>query len=596
MVKGRFVLIIDGVDDIYPDNEKIDHFIDNLLKMISSYEKIEWFKLLLTCSPSKWRMFLYRMQNNQMLKSLWFDVLFQGMDDEFINIPQLKRKEIKMVMEKNQFDQTLDELCFSHPDIMDFISNPYELHLFILAYKQNNTVSEIDLLNQYIKNTILSPPYSSEKFIIIKSFFTICDFGRKCTEVRKENLGLSTVMLIAYNDLIEKGILYEYSIHDIYLSIITYVRFTHNVLFAYYLVNIMIKENGLNIDFLKHIINDYDNIPHLQCNILKYTIKILFKEERVELLKNIFSIIEKDKLQKNTPTFNMPCYVLTNVLWTEMRKNKKIRGILIPCYAQSETGRILYFERFFDIDSLLLHSGEDLDYYLQYDQSIVAKQYVNYMRFMKHFLSKDKEQCKIEYENILTLESPQGMNSLNSAYYFIPQIIYQSVYENAINTNVLKEVYSMSYKLLHDGIQSKFESPHFEFAMIFALNYGRMNTEIIDLALYIFEKYDLVDLKLSCFFQFFLLVYARALLDMGEAKKAFEFYNQVKLKNINIPENMKYFFQIRLLIIKAGFLIKMKKNKKALRKLDKIKVFSQMLNASYFYEIAIEMERSILEE
>ncbi len=594
LVKGRFVLIIEGVDDIYSENEKIDHFIGNLLKLISCYENIEWFKLLITCSPNKWRMFSYRIQKNQILKSLWFDVLFQGTDDELINIPLLKRKEIKTILENNHFDQTLDDLCFNHPDILDIISNPYHLHLFLSAFNQNDTIRDIDLLNQYIKNTILSSPYSDEKFLIVKSFFTLCGYGKKSAEVRKEDLKLSSSMIIAYDELISTGIFYEYSIHDSYLSLNTYVRFTQNVLFAYYLVNILIKENGLNIDFLKSIIADYNNTPHLQCNLLRYTLKILFKEEQVELLKNIFSIIEKDKLPKNVPAFNMPCYVLTNVIGVELRKNQKLREILIPWYAQSEVGRTLYFERFFDIDCLVLHSGNDLDFYLQYNQSNEAKQYVCYMRFMMHFLSGNQEQCKTEYDNNLNLKLPEGKDSSNASYYFIPQIVYKSVYEKKVDGNIMKEVYSMSDRLLQNSIQNRTDMPQFEFAIIFSLNYGKMNKEIIDIAHYIFENYDLTDLKLSCFYQLFLSVYALALLETGETQKAIEFYDQVKFKNVHVPEHMKNYVKIRLLLIKTEFLIYKGKLKKARKELEKIKNISQMLKSSYFYNNALYLEKNIL--
>lgn len=593
LIKGRFVLIIDGIDDIYPDNEKIDHFIGNLINMISFYENIGWFKLLITCSPSKWRMFLYRMQSNPIFKSFWFDVLFQGRDQEFINVPLLKIKEIKAILETNHFDQTLDELCFNYPDILDLISNPYELHLFMSAYKRNGQIRDIDLLDQYINNTVLSSPYSTEKFSIVKSFFTLGEYGKKSAEIRKEELKLSSLTTIAYDELIQKGILYEYTIHDSYLSLNTYVRFTHNLLYAYYLVNILIKEKGLDIEFLKSIIADYSSKPHLQCNILKYTIKILFKEEQIELLKNIFSIIEKDKLPGNTPPFNTPCCVLTNVISTELRKNKKMRETLIPYYAQSEVGHVLYFEKFFDIDGLLLHSANDLDFYLQYNHSNEAKLYFYYLKFIQHFLFEDTEQCKREYGNILTLEFPAGNDSLNSAYYFVPQIMYQSVYENKLGKNILKQIYCLSEKLMKNGIQTRTESPHFEFAIIFALNYGRKNAEIIELSHYIFENYDLTDLKLSCFYQFFLLVYAKALLNKGETEKAFEFYDQVNLKKVNVPDQMKYYFRIRVLLIMSEFLIKMGKSKKAKRKLEKIKTLSQMLNSSYFYECAKEIEQKI---
>ena len=437
----------------------------------------------------------------------------------------------------------------------------------------------------------MSSPYSTEKFSIVKSFFTLSEYGRKNAEIRKEELNLSSLTIIAYNELIQKGILYEYTIYDSYLSLSTFVRFTHNLLYAYYLVNVLIKERGLNIEFLRSIIADYKSTPHLQCNILKYAIKILFKEEQIELLKNIFSIIEKDQLPSNTPPFNMPCYVLTNVLGNEMRKNDTMRETLIPYYAQSEVGRILYFEKFFNIDGLLLHSGNDLDLYRLYDQSNEAKRYFCYLKFMQYFLREDKEQCKSEYEDMLALEFTGGTDSLNSAYYFIPQIIYQSVYENRLDENMLKQIYYLSRKLIENGIQTRTDSPHFEFAIIFALNYDKNNAEIIDLSNYIFENYDLADLKLSCFYQFFLLVYAKALLNKGETKKAFEFYDQVNFKNVNVPEQMKYYFKIRVLLIMSEFLIKMGKSKKAKRKLEEIKTQSQMLNSSYFYQVALDLEK-----
>lgn len=594
LVKGRFVMIIDGIDDIYSENEKVNLFIGNLLSIINTYENVGWFKLLITCSPSKWRMFVSQMQQNQLLKSFWFDVAFQGTDDDIVNIPLLKQKEIKTILQKNHFSQTFDELCFNHPDILDLISNPYQLHLFLSIYKKHETIRDIDLLNQYIIRAVLSSPYAEEKSVIVQSFFTLSGYGKKSSEVRKQDLNLSSSMIMAYNELIKNDILYEYSIIDNYLTLNTYVRFTDNILFSYYLANILIKENGLNIDFLKRMIADYSNTPHLQCNILRYTLKILFKEEHVELLKNIFSIIEKDKLPKNVPAFNMPCYVLTNVIGVELRKNQKLREMLIPYYAQSEAGRTLYFEKFFDIDCLVLHSGNDLDCYLQYNQSDEAKQYVCYMKFMKHFLGGNQEQCKTEYENSLNLKLAEGKGSLNTSFYFIPQIVYQSVYEKKVDENIIKEVYRMSDRLLQNGIQNRIELPQFEFAIIFALNYGRMNKEIIDLARYIFEKYDLTDLKSSCFYQLFLSVYARALLESGEAEKALEFYDQVKFKNVNIPEHMKNYVKIRLLLIKAEFLIYMGKTEKARHKLEKIKTISQMLKAIYFYNNAMEMEKRIL--
>lgn len=593
-VKGRIIMIIDGIEDIYSENEKTEHFIDNLLKIVSSYENITWYKILITCNMNKWRMISNRMQKNQILKSLWFDVVFQGKDDDIINIPLLKRKEIITILEKNHFPGTLDDLCFNHPEILDIINNSYMLHLFLSTYNLKRTIGDIDLLNQYIINTVFSTPYNEEKFLIVKTFFNVCGYGKKGNEVRKEDLNLSSSLIPAYNELIRSGILYEYSVNEEYLSLNTFVKFSQNILFTYYLANILLKGNELNTDFLRNIINEYNNTPHLLCNIIKYIVKILFKEEQVELLKDIFSVIGTECLPADVTTFNRPCCTLTNVIGVEMRKNQKLREILIPYYAQTEAGRKLYFERFFDMDSLVLHSGNDLDCYLQYDQSNESKHYVCFMKFMQYFLSGNKELCKAEYAKSLNLMLPEANNSIITSFYFIPQIIYQSVYEKKVDRNIIKEVYHMADRLIQNGLQNRTEFPRFEMNVIFFLEYGRMNKEIIDLAHHVIKNYDLINFKSSCFYQLFLSAYARALLDSGEEKKAIEIYDQVKLGAINFPEHMKYYVKIRLRLIKTEFLIYEGKFKKALLILEKIKTISQMLKFSYFYDRALDLEKRIL--
>ncbi len=174
LVKGRFVLIIDGIDDLHTENEKTDQHIKNLLKIISSYERIGWFKMLITCTPKIWRMFSLQMQENQVLKSLWFDVTFQGMDDDFINIPLLKKEEIKSILENNHYPKSLEDLCFTFPDILYVINNPYLLHLFLLSDKPAGIIGDIDLLNQYIPKTVPSPPPVPLKNSQSLNHFSLC--------------------------------------------------------------------------------------------------------------------------------------------------------------------------------------------------------------------------------------------------------------------------------------------------------------------------------------------------------------------------------------------------------------------------------------
>ena len=588
LVKGRYLLIIDGLDEIHQGSDKNDHFADNLLRMISSFEGISFFKLIITCSPQRWRTFTYQVQNNPKLKLLWHNVIFKGSDDDIVNVPLLKKKEIKSILEKYKFAHSIEELYYAHPNILEIINKPYLLHLFLMDHKKRRAVQDIDILNHYIQEIILSPPYPDEKYQVIKAFFDLCGQGMKGTEVNKKDLHLSASKNKGYSELIRTGILYEYSFIERYLTRKTYVKFSHNILFAYYLVNILINENGLNPEFIKSILTKYDKVPHLQSEILKFIVKILFRDEKVDILKNIFSIIEELGIPEKDSPLDKACTILSKVLGVEMRVNKNLRRILIPYFAQSEAGRKYYFERYYDIDCLVLYSGNDLNYYLHYNLAEETIQYTRYLKFMQYFLAGNKEQYMNEYAKILIQKFKLVRSSLGSAYYYIPQVIAQAVNEKKVDVSIMSDIYILSETFFQDGTQSKTDIPHLEFAIIFSLDFGRLNNEIINLSNYVFQNYNLSNIKQLCFYQLFLSVYARALLETGETEKALEVYSQVNLNNINLPEYMKYYVKIRLLLIKSEFLIYKGKKEKAMHLLEKIKTISKMLKFNYFYKAALE--------
>ena len=593
LVKGKLVLMIEGIDDIFFASGRPDAFTDNLLNIILSYEKLTWFKLILSCTPAIWRRFSERIQKNEMLKSLWFDVTLRGTDDELVNIPMLTNKEIELIFRQKKIACTMEELCFNHPEILGIINNPYMLNLFFTNYQHNGEMQDIELLNDFVKVNILSPPYQKEKYAIIKMFFGVCENGKKGMEVNKEDLKLTSSMSPAYFELIRTGIFHEYSFTDKYLTLNTYVQFSNLVLFAYYLANVLIKENQTNGNLFKDVITGYTKSPHLQCNILKYIIKILFREEKTELLKDIFSVLDNEGVVSE---FHPPasCKILINVIGLEIRKNEKLRNILVPYFAQSNTGRKLYFEQFFDIDSLVLFSGNNLSYYLQNDLTEDAVQYVRYLRFMQYFLSENHELCRAEYQKSLIQKFKLVNNALKSSFYYIPQIIYQSFYEKKVDVKLMTQIYNLSDTFMQESIQNRTDIPHLEFAICFALNYGRMNKEIIELSAYILKNYDLTNLKSVCFYHLFLAVYARALLETGEVEKALEIYEKVEFKDISIPEHMRYYLKIRLLLIQSEFLIYLRKTNKARRKLEEIKTLSQILQFRYFQNAAMEMEKQIV--
>ena len=77
-VRGRFVLIIESLYQIYHQEEKLNHFVENLMDIVSAYEDVSWFKLLITCRPDNWKSFSNLILKDPHLESMWFDVHFGG--------------------------------------------------------------------------------------------------------------------------------------------------------------------------------------------------------------------------------------------------------------------------------------------------------------------------------------------------------------------------------------------------------------------------------------------------------------------------------------------------------------------------------------
>lgn len=591
LVKGKFVLVIDGIDDIYSSDGKTIQFIDNLLKLISSYEKIEWFKILITCTPRTWKMFQEKIQQSQLLKQLWYDVPLQGTEQDVINIPLLKRKEIDEVFQKKHLLCSTHDMKLNNPDLFNIIRRPYLLHLFILSGKTNGEIRDIDLLNLYVKKMVFAPPLLNEKYSVLNAYFNLCSEGEKCIAVKKNDLRLSSSAKLAYIELMRMGFFYEYSLVDEYFTLTTYVSFSHHSLYAYYLANIFLKENKLSIEHLQEKIDEYHNAPKLQIALVEYIVKILFKEQRVEILKDIFALFDKDKISE-PPSLpdKYSCWSdLTDIVSNELRINPRMRELLLPAYAQTEIGRTLFFERFFDFDCLPTFSRNELESLTQLNPSNERLHFAHFMKFMRCFLIDDKKQCTSEYENIRTLPPPTGENPLSTSYYFISQFIYQSVFENRVDQKLLAAVYQMANKLTNNGSQKRNQIPTFEFGVVFALHFGTMSKEIINLSNYVFENYELTNLQSSVFYQLFLSVYASALLKIGEEKRAVEFYGQIKLKRLKFSNHMKYYIKIRLKLIKVEFLIYKKELQRAKRILNRIKSISEELQFNYFYRQAHEL-------
>ncbi len=590
-VKGRFVLIIDSLCQTYHQEDKLNLLVENLMDMVSAYEDVSWFKLMVTCIPGDWKKFSYLVLKHPHLESKWFGVHFGGTAGDSINVPLLSRSEIMYFLGKRHSAKMIERFKFYYPDVTQVFNIPYMLHLFSNNQNLKGIHSDLELLDYFVSNKVLTEPYLEEKSGIINSFFRLSGSARQNSVVKKADLALSSDYGIAYKELIASNVFYEFTIRGSYLSVHTFVKFSNDILLEFFLANKWIEENHFDLKLIRKVCSFYENNPVLKTNILKFLIKIAFKENNIDVLGGIFTIFEGAVHSPDPPEESQLNQEIINTIGIELRKNKKAREFLIPLYAKSKSGQLFYFESFFDMDSLLLHSGNSIDYYLAYKHTDEAIIYGHFLKFMQYFLGGDQDNCKKEYELFQNLILADHIKPALAGYFYGAQLIYQSVFAGIPDPKLLSEIYRKSEQFYKERMQSKTGIPLFEYIILYSLNYGNRFAEVIQLADRIMKKYRVDSSFGDWRSQLFLLIFARALLNNGDARTARAVYEKVELRNI--PVNFTYYVHLRSSFIRVEFLVFEKKLEEAKTLIEEIKTKAQMIRQSYFYEKALMWDQLI---
>lgn len=585
-VKGRFVLIIDALNEIFYQTEKLTGFLENLLDIVASYESIPWFKLIITCQPDNWKILTSIAQRKPFVKKLWFDVSFNAIPSETINVPLLSKKEINEILELKHSKQLYQQLRFHSPETAEMIAQPYFLNLF-LRKKREGGCTDVDLLNDFISDNLLAEPYPVEKAKIIDAMLQHLELGKKMEPINKEELPCSEECAVAYKDLIARNILYELTIPGSYFSMTTAVRFSHDILMEFMLANKWLRENKFDLDLIRKVINYYGESKLLRCNVIKYMIKIAFKERKTELLKDIYTIFSKGSSHQILANDSDASPETLNIINVELRKHKEMRDYLIPHYANTESGQLFYFESFFDMDSLALHAGDNVDYYLKNNPAEDAQIYGHFLKFTQYFLTQNQNRLQNEYEWFQEVKHPERLNPLAAGFYYAILITKTSAIDNA----TWKKILDQAEHYLSTAAQISYNFPIFEHLIINALNYAGCFSKTIELFKLVTEKYVFSSHKSNWLYQLMTSFYARALLKTGSADLGLEIFNQIEIKSVSI--NYNYYVKLRYYIFKIEFLLYQKRFDDANQQIQDVKSIARMIRFKYFYDQAVALEENL---
>ncbi|MCY1721576.1 hypothetical protein OU798_14565 [Prolixibacteraceae bacterium Z1-6] len=297
--KGNLWVLIDSIDEIFFDAERYRHLVENLMRILMAHNN-NWFKVILTCRAENLDAFTQALNKNPILKTFWYDVkFFEEKKVDAINIPLFSNKEIKAVLQLNKVEENYKEIFTRYKDVLEIVSHPYSLSLFIGAFKQNENISEIILLNRYTNTKVLSPPYLEEKQLLIRRFMKLCNFGKDSTSVRKDLLLNPKNITPAYQELLSNGTIFEYVLPEDGIISTVYVSFSQEIIFEYFVLSVWSKDKPFTSELFFSIMEFYKHSKYIQCNLLKLFIKKLVHHQNFEVIRQIHNTFKQSTLFEN---------------------------------------------------------------------------------------------------------------------------------------------------------------------------------------------------------------------------------------------------------------------------------------------------------
>lgn len=326
--KGRIWLFIDNVDEVFFDKDRYHQLIENIVRILMVNDG-SWFKVILSCRPENLEIFTYSIKKNPLLKSYWYDVeFFKDKYIDAINIPLYSIPEIKAIIKLQNAEKEYTEILRNSEDVLDIIARPYSLSLFLAEYKENRKISEVILLNRFIKSKILSPPFLEEKLQLVNQYAILCNRGKETTSVEKDKLLSGSNLLLAYQQLVSDGIIYEYIIPEGTIDFTVFINFNQEVVFNYLVLRLWSKDKPYSAKLFFEIMEFYNNNNYMQCNILKLFIKKFLHNNELVLIKEIHDTFRKMLLPAETYSNIPDCMnAITAAIKDVLEDNKDLQNL-----------------------------------------------------------------------------------------------------------------------------------------------------------------------------------------------------------------------------------------------------------------------------
>lgn len=436
--EGRFILIIDGLDESNLQGSKLEKVYAALADLSLSYSSTNWFKIIISARHYTWNKFKPFIENAEK----WLHVTPVSFTSDGANMPLLTSVEIQKILDNtintSHARRTLiDEFSL---ELKETLSYPYFLQLFVNIFHPENEYllnDQLEIFNEFLNNQIYTSSFAEEKIDIINTILKLSDYGLNLEAVKKNSLKeiypihlkLAGKYLAAYEDLISFGIISEDDIENKFGGFSKIIKFANNNLFEILISkNYIDKEDDIPFSLFVEIERKYSGhelLPHLIIRLYQFAYKN-------RLLKPLMSFFDLN-ISTLKSVLSNPQIAIT------LRKDEYLRKHLLPIYASIPVARKYFFEDFPDFNNITGSFSVSLEYFLKHydteDEEIVGF----ILNVYSGFLSLDEGKIERYFSQIIDFKPNNNFNANIAGKWFACKLMYYYLLKNLNADKVIDE-------------------------------------------------------------------------------------------------------------------------------------------------------------
>lgn len=306
--EGRFIIIVDGIDEHLARSNYFKTFIDFLY----SIEENNFVKLVFGLRTNSWINLQPAIYGSASLTKAWYTGLFYD-EETLSNVPSLNVDEVLYTL--SHIENKIINRADVSPPLLTQFKTPFWLQVYFKLKDENhhlelsNPLLCYELISYFLEKRVFLAKKSTEKIFLLKKISDCISEGNKKLRVSKEKI-LSYINCYpdAYEELLHVGIIIEEK--RLSTTIPTeIVRFLNDDIYTYFLfIQITDKfEYRPCKSFFEHILNSFPGQTSRRDHVLNWAIRFCITRNEIAALKNIFKLPFTNS-EKNS-AFDFICYV-----------------------------------------------------------------------------------------------------------------------------------------------------------------------------------------------------------------------------------------------------------------------------------------------